>query len=84
MFHAFIVEAADRSCGRKVVGAGRGVVSRWGEYLKNLFNPTDTPSDEEAESESLEMEPPISGAEIAKVVKKLLDGKAPGVEEVRS
>ena len=29
------------------------------------------------------MGPPISGAEVAEVVKKLLGGKAPGMDEVR-
>jgi len=50
--------------------------------LEDLFNPTDTSPDEEAESESSEMGPPISGAEVAKVVKKLLGGRAPGVDKV--
>jgi len=61
----------------------RDVVSRWGEYFVDLLNPTDTPSDEEAESGSSDVGPPISGAEVAKVVKKLLGGNAPGVDEVR-
>jgi len=52
------------------------VVIRWGEYFEDLLNPTDTRS-EEAESESSETGPPISGAEVAEVVKKLLGGKAP-------
>ena len=30
------------------------------------------------------MAPPISGAEVAKLVKKLLGGKVPGVDEVHS
>ena len=60
----------------------RDVVSRWGEYFEDLLNPTDTRS-EEAESESSEMGTPISGAEVAEVVKKLFGGKAPGVDEVR-
>ena len=38
----------------------RDVVSRWGEYFEDLLNPTDTRS-EEAESESSETGPPISG-----------------------
>ena len=47
----------------------RDVVSRCGEYFKDLLYPTDMPS-EEAESESSETGPPISGAEVAEVVKK--------------
>ena len=58
------------------------VVIRWGEYFEDLLNPTDTRS-EEAESESLETGPPISGAEVAEVIKKLIGGKAPGMDEVR-
>ena len=61
----------------------RDVVSWWGEYFEDLLNPTDTPSDGEAESGSSDVGPPISGAEVAEVVKKLLSGKAPGVDEVR-
>ena len=45
------------------------VVSRWGEYFEDLLNPTDTPS-EEAESGGSETGPPISGAEVAEVVKR--------------
>ena len=43
----------------------REVVSQWGEYIEDLLNPTDTPSDEEAESDSSDMGPHISGAEVA-------------------
>ena len=58
---------------------GRDGALRTWEYFKDLLNPTDTRS-EEAESESSEMGTPISGAEVAEVVKKLLGGKAPGVD----
>ena len=61
----------------------RDIVSRWGEYFQDLLYPTDTPSDEEAESGSSDVGPPIPGIEVAEVVKKLLGGKAPGVDEVR-
>ena len=61
----------------------RDVVSQWGEYLEDFLNPNNTPCDEEAESGSSDVGPPISGAEVAEVVKKLLGGKAPGVDEVR-
>ncbi|TWW61317.1 hypothetical protein D4764_05G0014070 [Takifugu flavidus] len=152
MFRASIVEAADRCCGRKVVGACRGgnartrwwtpavrdavklkkesyrallacgtpeaadgfwttirrlrrgkqctvntvysgdgvlltstrdVVDRWKEYFEDLLNPTNTPSSEEVGPGDLEMGSRISGAEVAEVVKKLLGGKAPGVDEIR-
>jgi len=53
-----------------------------GVILQGPPQSTDTPL-EEAESESSETGPPISGAEVAEVVKKLLGGKAPGLDEVR-
>ncbi|TWW74022.1 hypothetical protein D4764_14G0000230 [Takifugu flavidus] len=147
MFRASIVEAADRCCGRKVVGACRGgnARTRWWtpaaadgyrrakrsaatavaeaktraweefgeamendfrtaskrfwttirrlrrgkqctvntEYFEDLLNPTNTPSSEEVGPGDLEMGSRISGAEVAEVVKKLLGGKAPGVDEIR-
>ncbi|TWW53877.1 R2DM Retrovirus-related Pol polyprotein from type II retrotransposable element [Takifugu flavidus] len=60
----------------------RDVVDRWKEYFEDLLNPTNTPSSEEVGPGDLEMGSHISGAEFAKVVKKLLGGKAPGVDEI--
>ncbi|TWW81798.1 hypothetical protein D4764_01G0016130 [Takifugu flavidus] len=59
------------------------VVDRWKEYFEDLLNPTNTPSSEEVGPGDLEMGSRISGAEVAEVVKKLLGGKAPGVDEIR-
>ncbi|KAM4534591.1 uncharacterized protein V3H82_024506 [Fundulus diaphanus] len=61
----------------------RDVVRRWAEYFEDLLNPTNTSSIEEAEPEDSGSGSPISGAEVAEVVKKLLGGKAPGVDEIR-
>ncbi|XP_061537112.1 uncharacterized protein LOC133404806 [Phycodurus eques] len=61
----------------------RDVASRWGEYFEDLLNSTDTPSREGAESGFSEAGSPISGVEVTEVVKKLLGGMAPGVEEIR-
>ena len=72
-----------RVWGGALLTSTRDVVSRWGEYFEDLLNPTDTASDEEAESVSSDVGPPNSGAEVAEVVKKLLSGKAPGVDVVR-
>ncbi|KAL7854802.1 hypothetical protein SRHO_G00169920 [Serrasalmus rhombeus] len=146
MFRSSIVEAADCSCGRKVVGACQGgnprtrwwtpqvrdaiqlkkesyrawlacktpeaagrrlrrgkqcatstvysgdgvlltstedVIGRWKEYFEDLLNPTDTFSSEEAESGDTGIGLSITEAEVAKVVKKLLGGRAPGVDEIR-
>uniref|UniRef100_A0A674P165 Reverse transcriptase domain-containing protein n=1 Tax=Takifugu rubripes TaxID=31033 RepID=A0A674P165_TAKRU len=61
----------------------RDVVDRWKEYFEDLLNPTNAPSSEEVGPGDLEMGSHISGAEVAEVVKKLLGGKAPGVDEIR-
>nr|XP_049618290.1 E3 SUMO-protein ligase PIAS2 isoform X1 [Syngnathus scovelli]XP_049618292.1 E3 SUMO-protein ligase PIAS2 isoform X1 [Syngnathus scovelli]XP_049618293.1 E3 SUMO-protein ligase PIAS2 isoform X1 [Syngnathus scovelli] len=61
----------------------RDVVSRWGEYFEDLLNSTYTPSIEEAGPGDFEADSPISGVEVTEVVKKLLGGKAPGVDEIR-
>ncbi|XP_054621698.1 uncharacterized protein vopp1b isoform X1 [Dunckerocampus dactyliophorus] len=61
----------------------RDVVDRWKEYFEDLLNPTDTSSYEEAEPGDSTVGSPISGAEVAEVVKKLLGGRAPGVDEIR-
>ena len=61
----------------------RDVVDRWKEYFEDLLNPTDTPSGKEAGPGDSGVGSPISGAEVAVVVRKLLGGRAPGVDEVR-
>ncbi|XP_061625818.1 uncharacterized protein LOC133476446 [Phyllopteryx taeniolatus] len=60
----------------------RDIVSQWGEYF-DFLNATDMPYHEEAESGVSEAHCPISGVEVTEVVKKLLGGKAPGVDEIR-
>ncbi|XP_051775570.1 uncharacterized protein LOC127525979 [Erpetoichthys calabaricus] len=61
----------------------RDVVGWWGEYFEDLLNPTNMPSNEEAEPGDSEVGSPISGTEVTEVVKKLLGGRAPGVDEIR-
>ena len=48
------------------------VVDRWKEYFEDLLNPTDTSSGKEAGPGDSGVGSPISGAEVAKVVRKLL------------
>ncbi|KAK0154256.1 putative uncharacterized transposon-derived protein F52C9.6 [Merluccius polli] len=61
----------------------RDVVDRWKEYFEDLLNHTDTPSGKEAGPGDSGVGSPISGAEVAEVVRKLLGGRATGVDEVR-
>nr|XP_049577496.1 glycine receptor subunit alpha-3 isoform X1 [Syngnathus scovelli] len=61
----------------------RDVVSRWGQYFEDLLNSTYTLSIEEAGPGDSEADSPISGVEVTEVVKKLLGGKALGVDEIR-
>ncbi|KAI3356606.1 hypothetical protein L3Q82_017807 [Scortum barcoo] len=59
------------------------IVGRWKKYFEDLLNPTDLPSNEEAEAGDSEVDSSITQAEVTEVVRKLLSGKAPGVDEIR-
>lgn len=52
-------------------------------WQTDLLNPSDTPSVKETEAGDAGGSS-ITLAEVAEIVKKLLDGKAPGVDEIRS
>ncbi len=58
------------------------IVQQWKEQFEELLNPTNTSSLEEAAFEDSEEVSPIFLAEVSKVVKKLLSGKAPHVDEI--
>ena len=59
--------------------ATKDVVDWWREYLLNL---TEMPSRGEAGPSEPELDSPMSRTEVAKAVKKLLDDRAPGVDEI--
>ncbi|KAI3372917.1 hypothetical protein L3Q82_023365 [Scortum barcoo] len=76
--------------GRSSCGWGGAVDLDWGHcrtveeiLLEDLLNPTDLPSSEEAEAGDSEVDSSITQAEVTEVVRKLLGGKAPGVDEIR-
>ncbi|XP_056880293.1 uncharacterized protein LOC130520623 [Takifugu flavidus] len=61
-----------------------GAISRrWKEYFQELLNPTNTYPQGVTESDDQEVDHPISGAEVAEVVKQLPGGGAPGADEIR-
>ncbi|TWW71611.1 hypothetical protein D4764_16G0001080 [Takifugu flavidus] len=80
-----------KQCTVNIVYSGDGVlltstqdvVDRWKEYFEDLLNPINAPASEEAGPGDLGTGSHISGAEFAEVVKKLLGGKVPGVDEIR-
>ncbi|KAI3371227.1 hypothetical protein L3Q82_023540 [Scortum barcoo] len=55
------------------------IVGRWKKYFEDLLNPTDLPSNEEAEAGVSEVDSSITQAEVTEVVRKLRSGgKAQG------
>ncbi|TWW81738.1 hypothetical protein D4764_01G0015530, partial [Takifugu flavidus] len=59
------------------------IIRRWKEYFQELLNPTNTYPQGGTESDDQEVDHPISGAEVAEVVKQLPGGGAPGADEIR-
>ena len=70
------------SGGGQLLTSTGDIVRRWKEYFEDLLNPTDMSFVEEAEAEGSEVDSSITQAEVTEVVKKLLGGKAPGVDEI--
>ena len=66
-----------------VLTSTKDVVDHRKEYFKDLLNPTKTPYGEEAGPGDLRMGSLIFRAKVAELVKKLLGGRAPRVDEIR-
>ncbi|KAI3366564.1 hypothetical protein L3Q82_000487 [Scortum barcoo] len=75
-------DAVDSAGGELLTSIG-DIVRQWKKYFEDLLNPTDLPSTEEAEAGDFEVDSSITQAEVTEVVRKLLGGKAPGVDEIR-
>ncbi|KAI3366826.1 hypothetical protein L3Q82_009240 [Scortum barcoo] len=73
----------DYRAGGELLTSTGDIVGRWKKYFEDLLNPTDLPSNEEAEAGDSEVDSSITQAEVTEVVCKLLGGKAPGVDEIR-
>jgi len=69
--------------GRLLTSTGN-VVGWWKKYFEDLLKPAITSSIKEAEAEGSEVDSSITLAEVTEVVKKLLGGKALGVDETSS
>ena len=57
------------------------IVGRWREHFEELMNPKDTPPVQESEPEASGVFMTISLMEVTVVVKELLSGKAPWLDE---
>ncbi|KAI3367202.1 hypothetical protein L3Q82_008254 [Scortum barcoo] len=66
------------SAGGELLTSTGDIVGRWKKYFEDLLNPTDLPSNEEAEAGVSEVDSSITQAEVTEVVRKLRSGKAPG------
>ncbi|KAI3362896.1 hypothetical protein L3Q82_011494 [Scortum barcoo] len=70
------------SAGGELLTSTGDIVGRWKKYFEDL-NPTDLPSNEEAEAGDSEVDSSITQAEVTEVVQEAqLSGKAPGVDEI--
>ncbi|KAI3354893.1 hypothetical protein L3Q82_004689 [Scortum barcoo] len=73
------------SAGGELLTSTGDIVGRWKKYFEDLLNPTDLPSNEEAEAGVSEVDSSITQAEVTEVVRiSSCSGKArPGVDEIR-
>ena len=61
---------------------GKDIVGWWKKYFEDLLNPTDTSFIEVAEAGDSEVDSFITQAEVTEVVRNLVSGRAPGVDEI--
>ncbi|KAI3354070.1 hypothetical protein L3Q82_018470 [Scortum barcoo] len=59
------------SAGGELLTSTGDIVGRWKKYFEDLLNPTDLPSNEEAEAGVSEVDSSITQAEVTEVVRKL-------------
>ncbi|KAI3353340.1 hypothetical protein L3Q82_019871, partial [Scortum barcoo] len=72
------------SAGGELLTSTGDIVGRWKKYFEDLLNPTDLPSNEEAEAGVSEVDSSITQAEVTEVVRKLLAvARRLGVDEIR-
>ncbi|KAI3358077.1 hypothetical protein L3Q82_003088 [Scortum barcoo] len=71
------------SAGGELLTSTGDIVGRWKKYFEDLLNPTDLPSNEEAEAGVSEVDSSITQAEVTEVVRKLLEWQGAGVDEIR-
>ncbi|KAI3376734.1 hypothetical protein L3Q82_000004 [Scortum barcoo] len=72
------------SAGGELLTSTEDIVGRWKKYFRGSPQSHLTlPSSEEAEAGDSEVDSSITQAEVTEVVRKLLGGKAPGVDEIR-
>ncbi|KAI3370288.1 hypothetical protein L3Q82_024461 [Scortum barcoo] len=72
------------SAGGELLTSTGDIVGRWKKYFEDLLNPTDLPSNEEAEAGVSEVDSSITQAEVTEVVHKLLAvARRLGVDEIR-
>lgn len=58
------------------------MAKQWKEHFENLLNPTFTSSAMQTESGHTVCDSPITVGEVTNVVKPLLSGRAPGMDEI--
>ncbi|KAI3376653.1 hypothetical protein L3Q82_017087 [Scortum barcoo] len=72
------------SAGGELLTSTGDIVGRWKKYFEDLLNPTDLPSNEEAEAGVSEVDSSITQAEVTEVVRKLLEWQGAGASPGRS